>query len=74
MHDAAARAHPVHRRRLDRLLGPQAVAVQDLALEEVGHGGQVDVRMRAHVDALVGQELGRPHLVEEDERARPSGA
>ena len=69
MDDAAPGAHPVHRAGLDRLLGPQAVAVQDLALEQVGQRREVDVRVGAHVDALVGQELRRPHLVEEDERA-----
>ena len=69
MDDAAAGAHPVHGAGLDGLLGAQAVSMQDLALEQVGEGRAVDVRMRAHVDALIGQELGRPHLVEEDERA-----
>ncbi len=43
--------------------------MQDLAVEQIGDRGEPDVRMRAHVDALAGQELGRPHLVEEDERA-----
>ena len=38
-----------------------------LALEQVGDGGEADVRMRPHVDAVADQELGRPHLVEEDE-------
>ena len=42
--------------------------MQDLALEEIGDGGQPDVRMPAHVDAASGRELDRPHLVEEDER------
>ena len=42
--------------------------MHDLAVEEVGHGGEPDMRMRAHVDALAEEELGRPHLVEEDER------
>jgi hypothetical protein len=27
------------------------------------------VRVRTHVDALIRQELGRAHLVEEDERS-----
>ena len=40
----------------------------ELAAEQVGDGGEPDVRVRPHVDALAGQELGRPGLVEEDER------
>ena len=47
---------------------PRLSRCDDLALEQVGHGGEPDVRVRAHVDALPEQELGRPHLVEEDER------
>ena len=43
--------------------------MEDLALEQIGDGRQPDVGMRAHVDAAGQQELGRPHLVEEDERA-----
>ena len=30
-------------------------------VEQVGDGGEADVRMRAHVDALAGHELGRAH-------------
>ena len=40
----------------------------ELAAIEIGDGGEADMGMRAHVDALSGEELGRPHLVEEDER------
>ena len=40
----------------------------ELAAEEVGDGREADMGMRADVDALAGDELGRPHLVEEDER------
>ena len=67
MGDAAARGHPVDVARDDRLVRAEAVAVQDLALEQVGHGGEADVRVRPHVEPLPGQELARPHLVEEDE-------
>ena len=41
--------------------------MHDLAVEQVGDGGQPDMRMRAHVDAVADEELGRAHLVEEDE-------
>jgi hypothetical protein len=42
--------------------------VHDLALEQVRDRCEVDVRMRSHVDAFADDELGRSHLVEEDER------
>src|SRR5258705_551225 len=59
--------HPVH--------GPggygghaaEAVAMHDLAVEQVGHGRKPDMRVRAHVDALAGAEFRRSHMVEEDE-------
>ena len=47
---------------------PQAVPVQDLSLDHPGDGGEPDMRVRPHVDAGAGQELRRPHLVEEHER------
>src|SRR5829696_3214789 len=52
---------------LDGLLGAETVAVKNLPLEQVSHRSKVDVRMGTHVDALVGEELGRAHLVEKDE-------
>jgi hypothetical protein len=69
MRHAASRRHPVHRARLDGELGADGIAVHDGAGEEVGDGGQPDMRVRPHVQAIAEQELRRPHLVEEDERA-----
>ena len=69
VHDAAAGHHPVDRAGADRLRRAEAVAVHDLAVEEVGHRRERDVRMRPHVDALAGRELARPHVIEEDERS-----
>ncbi len=40
----------------------------DLATKEVGDGREADMGMGADVDALARNELGRSHLVEEDER------
>jgi hypothetical protein len=65
--DAAPRGHPVHLARRDDLVVAQAVAVVDLALEQVGDGGQPDVRVRPHVHALPRQEVSRAHVVQEDE-------
>src|SRR3546814_13554482 len=47
--DAAARRHPVDLTRPDRLLGGEAVAVHDLAVDKIGDGRKADMRMRAHV-------------------------
>ena len=69
MHDAGAGRHQVQLARLDGNGRAEAVAVHDLAVEQVGDGGEADVRMRAHVDAGADEKLGRPHLVEEDEGA-----
>ena len=67
MHDAAPGRHQIDLARTDGERRAQAVAMEHLALEQVGDRGEADVRMRPHVDALADQELGRPHLVEEDE-------
>ena len=69
MDDAAAGSHPVHRAGPDRHGGAEAVAVHDLAVEQVGDGGEPDMRVRAHVEAVAGTEFGRAHMIEEDERA-----
>ena len=67
MRHAAPRQHPVHLTGIDHLVGAQTVAVLKFALVQVGHSPQPDMRVRAHVDALIGQKLGRSHLVEKDE-------
>src|SRR5262249_48070041 len=59
--------HPVDVARADRARRPEAVAVEDLALEEVRHRREVDVRMRAHVEAAAGRERRRAEVVEEEE-------
>src|SRR5918992_1240057 len=69
MHDAAPRDHPVDVARADRLAHAQAVLGKDPALEEIGHRGKADVRMRPHVESASRRHGDRPHLVEENERA-----
>lgn len=69
MDDAGARRHQVHRAGLDHHLGAERITVADRAFEQIGDGGQVDVRMRPHVDPLARRQMRRPHLVEEQERA-----
>src|ERR1700742_2046662 len=69
MGDAASGGHQVHRTRLDLLDVALAVAVHDAAVEQIGDGGEPDMRMRPHVHALAGDELHRAEMIEEDERA-----
>src|SRR3954452_16124097 len=66
MDDAAPGRHPVHRARADGHLRAEAVAVQDLAIEQISDGRKVDVRMRAYVNAFAEDELSGSHLVKED--------
>jgi hypothetical protein len=68
VHNAAAGRHPVDGAGLDHLVRAQTVAVIDLAFEEIGDGGEVDMRMRPHVHPLARREHGRPHVIEEHER------
>ena len=67
MCDAAPGDHPVDLAGQDELVRAQTVAMLELAAIEIGDGGEADVRMRPHVDALAGEKLGRSHLIEEDE-------
>jgi hypothetical protein len=36
--------------------------------EQIGDGGEIDVRVRADVYAFARRQMRRPHLIEEDER------
>src|SRR4051812_44089493 len=65
--DATACAHQVHGPGPDRDLGAEAVAVHDLAVEQIGDGSEPDMRVWAHVHAGADEELGRAHLIPEDE-------
>ena len=49
VHDAFAGRHPVDGAWLDLLHRAQTVAVHDGAREQVGHRGQANVRVRAHI-------------------------
>jgi hypothetical protein len=71
MRDPAPGGHPVDFARPDRLLGRQAVAVHDFAVEEISDRRQADVRMRPHIHRSrdAGREIDRSHVIEEDERA-----
>jgi hypothetical protein len=68
MADAGARCHPVHLSRYDDLLDPQAVAVGDLALKQIGHGGEADMGVRAHIGIArhMRRQIERTHMVEKN--------
>ena len=71
MGDAATGDHPVDLVGLDGLLHADTVPMHDLAGKQVGHRGEADVRMRAHVDGF-GNSRRESHwadVVEENERA-----
>src|SRR5690606_7545281 len=68
MHDAAARRHPVDRARTNRLHAAKTVAMQYFTAEEIGDGGEPNVRMRTYINAIARCEQRRSHLVEEHER------
>ena len=67
MHDAAPGRHPVDAPGLNRLMRAQAVAMVELAFEQIGDRGQVDVRVGADVGAVAGLERRGAHVIEEDE-------
>src|SRR5918999_6295120 len=67
MNDAPSSGHPVDGPRSDGLTRAEAVSVHDLPFKEVGDCSEVDMRMRANVDPLPWCQLGRPHVIEEDE-------
>src|SRR5258705_6859431 len=68
MDDAPARGHQIDRPGLDHLVRADAVAMLDRAVEQIGHGREIDMRVRADVHALAGWQPRRPELVDEDER------
>src|ERR1043166_9931953 len=68
MSDAAPGLHPVHVARLDGRERAEAVAVHDLAVEQITHRGEPDVRVRAYVEARARAEPGRAEMIEEEKR------
>src|SRR6056297_2324897 len=68
MGHTAPRHHPVDRAGMDHLIGAETVAMLKVAVKQVGHRTQPDMRMRAYIDALPGQKLRRAHLVEKAPR------
>jgi hypothetical protein len=67
--DAASGGHPVDVTRPNGLVRSEAVAVNALAVEQVGHRREADMRMRPHINALPRSEIRGRHVIKEDEQA-----
>jgi hypothetical protein len=60
MDDALARGHQIDRARLDRREGAERIAMVDRAGEQIGDGGEVDVRVRPDVDPAARRSFAGP--------------
>ncbi len=67
--DAFSGNHEIDRPGGDRQGIAQGVAVEHLALKQIGHRGQIDMRVRPHINTLAGRKFSRPHVIEKDEWA-----
>ena len=67
MDDAAAGRHPVDLAGADRNRGAERIAMHDLAVEQIADGGEPDMGMRPHVEAIAVAEFSRSEMVEENE-------
>src|SRR5262249_7714556 len=74
MDDASTGSHPIYFAGPDRHGCPEAVAVNDFTIKQVGHGGEPDVRVGPDVEAVAGAEFGWTEMVEENEGANHSCA
>ena len=72
MDDSAPCGHEIHCPRADGLHDAQAVAVNDFPVEQVGNGGDADMRVRTHGYARSRREFGGPHVIEKHERTHHS--
>ena len=70
--DAASGDHDIDRAGSQGLVHAQRVGMVHLAFEQIGQGGQADMRVRAHIHAIAGREGRRAHFIEEDERPDPA--
>ena len=70
--DTVAGGHQVQLAGPDHLLRTEAVAVEDLTVEQPRHRLQPDVGMRSDVDAVLLGDQRRSHVIEEAPRADTS--
>jgi len=68
MDDPRTRRHPVHLSGPDGLDATQTVAMDDLAINQIGHGRETDMRVGLHGKTMTRLEHPWPQMIEEDER------
>ena len=68
MDDAVAGRHPLHVASADAAAVAGTVLVLELAFDHVGDGLEAAMRMIGRAHRLTGRVIGRPHLVEQQER------
>ena len=61
MDDALARGHQIDRARLDPWRDAERIAMVDRAVEQIGDGGEVDMRVRPDVHPLAGGSRAGPN-------------
>ena len=69
MDDTATGGHPIDITGPDRLFEAEAVAMHNFALEQIRHGGEADMRVGAHIDALAGWKTRGAQMIEKDKRS-----
>ena len=69
MDDARTGRHPADFTGAEGLHLTETVPVNDLPIDQVGHGRKADMGMRSHVETLARIEHRGTHLVEEDKGA-----
>ncbi len=69
VHDPAPGEHPVNVAWANRLHRTEAVAVINLAVEEIGDSRELYVRMGTNVQAHPERQMNRSDVVEKDERS-----
>ena len=66
--NAPAGNHQVDRPGCNALDVADAVLVKNFSLKEIGHSGQVDVRVGRHIETLADLKRVRPHVIEKEPR------
>ena len=69
MNNPATRDHKVDRAGSNDSVGTDRIHMVDCALEQIGHGRQIDVRMGSDIHAFAGRELGGTKVIEENPRS-----
>jgi hypothetical protein len=63
MDDAASCGHPIDIARPNGLVRSEAVAMNDLAIEEIRHCREADMRVRPDIETMSRSEICGPHMI-----------